>query len=90
MSCIVVHCSGEGVYLCLSFCSGRIVVENAAALPNGRTPVIQWDIYENINWEKALAGERMVNGYCNRNGLIRKAHLAAVINKKCRKKEHER
>lgn len=55
---------------------------------------LQWDVYENIDWSRALNGAEsdgrrtdaiVVNGYCNRNGLIRKAHLCAVLNKAARK-----
>ena len=47
--------------------------------------LVQWDVYENLDWKRAFSSDCLVNGYCNRNGLIRKAHLCATLNKAKRK-----
>jgi hypothetical protein len=46
---------------------------------------LQWDDYENINWEKVLKGELMCNSYCFRKGLTRKVQLSKFIEQYCSK-----
>ena len=54
-------------------------------LSEKRNVRVQWDVYENLDWKRAFSSNLLVNGYCNRNGLIRKAHLCATLNKAKRK-----
>jgi len=47
---------------------------------------MQWDTYENIEWERVLKGRLMANFYCLRKGLTRKAQLAYYLHKYCSKR----
>lgn len=47
---------------------------------------VQWDVYENVDWDRVLKGRLMANFYCFRKGLTRKAQLAFYLKKYCSKR----
>jgi hypothetical protein len=42
---------------------------------------IQWDNYDQIDWDRVLSGELISNSYCTRKGLIRKAQFSYYMRK---------
>ena len=46
---------------------------------------LQWDEYENLDWQHILAGKLVANAYCVRKGLSRKAQLSIYLSKYIRK-----
>lgn len=70
-----------------------VSVRSFDEIPTGQRPSLLWVDYEQIQWKLAFENctadadaACLVDGYCNRNGLIRKAHLAKLINKFIRKR----
>lgn len=58
-----------------------IPVRSAEEIPDGQQAALQWREYESLDWKPAFEGSGcLVDGYCNRKGLIRKAHMAKLVN----------
>ena len=63
-----------------------VPVRSFEEIPEGHKPSLQWREYETIDWELPFSesnkGNRSIaDGYCNRKGLIRKAHMAKLVNR---------
>jgi len=49
--------------------------------------LVQWDCYDNIDWDRVLSGDLISNAYCTRKGLIRKAQFSYYMKKFMVKRE---